>query len=157
MSPRGRGVQMSAISNITGHPTEGSFYVFRLRPHDDLKQSIINFAVANHIRAGAVVACVGSLEQATLRFANQPTGTVHREYFEIASLSGTFSETGAHLHACVSDQSGSTIAGHLLDGNLVYTTAEIVVVDLAGLEFAREIDATYGYRELVVKKKDNVD
>ena len=53
----------------------------------------------------------------------------------------------------VSDENGRTIGGHLLNNNLVYSTAEIVLVELTDLEFAREIDPTYGYHELVVKQK----
>ncbi len=40
-----------------------------------------------------------------------------------------------------------------MNNNLVYTTAEIVIVELSDLEFVRENDPTYGYQELVVKKR----
>jgi uncharacterized protein len=42
-------------------------------------------------------------------------------------------------------------AGHLLDGNVVYTTVEIVIAHLSDLSFTRVLDETYGYRELVIK------
>ena len=53
----------------------------------------------------------------------------------------------------VADSTGKTIGGHLLDENLFYTTIELVIADLTDLEFTRETDSTYGYQELVIKKK----
>ena len=58
---------------------------------------------------------------------------------------------GCHLHISVSDPYGVTMGGHLLKGCLVRTTAEIVVLPLEGVRFARELDPATGYKELVVK------
>ena len=128
-------------------------FAFRLRPKADLKMSIIEFAKENHIRAGAIVTCVGSLEQVNIRFANQEKSERRKGFFEIVSLSGTFSDSSCHLHIAVSDGTGQTIGGHLLDDNLVYTTAELVVADLVEFEFVRQVDNTYGYRELIVDNR----
>ena len=51
----------------------------------------------------------------------------------------------------MSDSTGRTLGGHLLDGCRVYTTAEIVLAELPALVFSRETDATFGYKELVVQ------
>lgn len=134
-------------------PSQGRFYSFRLKPHEDLKASIVKFAVDNKIKAGAIVSCAGSLEQYNIRFANQEDATFEKGFFEIVSLSGTFSDTSSHIHLSVSNNKGQTIGGHLMNSNLVYTTAEIVVVELPDVEFVREPDPTYGYAELVIKKK----
>jgi predicted DNA-binding protein with PD1-like motif len=131
----------------------GKFHAFRLQPHRDIKEAITTFAKEQKIKAGAVVSCVGSLEQYNIRFANQPDGTFQKGFFEIVSLVGTFDESSSHIHISVSDNKGNTIGGHLMNNNLVYTTAEIVVVELTDLEFTREIDPAYGYQELVVKKR----
>lgn len=133
----------------------GKFHAFRLKPHRDLKEALATFAKENHIKAGAIVSCVGSLEQCNIRFANQPEGTFRKGFFEIVSMTGTFDEASSHIHISVSDEKGNTIGGHLMNNNLVYTTAEIVVVEFTDLEFIRENDPTYGYQELVVKKKSN--
>jgi uncharacterized protein len=129
-------------------------FAFRLAPHQDIKKSLIEFARENKIKAGCIITAVGSLEQMNLRFANQEHGTLKTGYFEIMSLTGTFSETSSHLHMSVSDHTGNTIGGHLLDDNKVYTTLEIVVAELTDLEFAREKDPAYGYSELVVRAKN---
>lgn len=141
------------IGSAQATSQQQNMYVLRLKPHADLKQSIADFAKANAIKAGVIVTCVGSLEQYNLRFANQPDGTKATGHFEVLSLSGTFSDSGLHLHLSVADSVGNTIGGHLLDENLVYTTIELVVADLTDLEFTREVDSTYGYPELTVKRK----
>jgi predicted DNA-binding protein with PD1-like motif len=138
------GQYSSAIQNI---------FVFRLKPHEDLKKSIFQFAAEHQIKAGAIVTCVGSLEQYNLRFANQKTGSKATGHFEILSLTGTFSDSAMHLHLSVADSTGKTAGGHLLDENLVYTTAEIVVMEMTDLDFQREIDSAYGYPELIIRKK----
>ncbi len=126
-------------------------YALRLKPGDDLRQQLTAFVQQNHLVAGTMLTCVGSLTVATLRLANQEGPTVYRGHFEIVSLVGTLSVNGSHLHLAVSDSTGRTIGGHLLDGCLVYTTAEIVLGELPGLDFRRETDATFGYQELVVR------
>lgn len=129
-------------------------YVFRLKPHEDLKQSIFLFAKAHGIKAGIMLTCAGSLEQVNVRFANQDNGTRKRGHFEIVSLTGTFSDTSAHLHISLSDSTGYTIGGHLLEENLVYTTAEIAIAELEELHFDRVADPTYGYPELSIRRRN---
>ncbi|MBC7922173.1 MAG: DNA-binding protein [Ferruginibacter sp.] len=129
-------------------------YAIRLKPGQDLKREIAQLARERRVKAGCVVTCVGSLRVANLRFANQPTGTLLEGKYEIVSLVGTFSDESAHLHLSISDATGVTVGGHLLEGNLIYTTAELVVGVLPGLAFTREVDPAYGYRELVVRQED---
>jgi predicted DNA-binding protein with PD1-like motif len=121
-------------------------YALRLRPGDDLRQQLLAFSQAHGIEAGAMVTCVGSLTDVTLRLANQEGPTHYQGHFEIVSLVG-----GSHLHLSVSDSTGRTIGGHLLDGCRVYTTAEIVLSELLALTFTRETDLTFGYKELSVR------
>ncbi|HEY5826037.1 MAG TPA: PPC domain-containing DNA-binding protein [Cyclobacteriaceae bacterium] len=136
------------------HPSSSSrFFALRLKPHEDLKQQLIAFAKDEKLKAASIVSGVGSLEQFHLRFANQENGVLKKGHFEIVSLTGTFSDTSSHLHLSVSDSAGQTTGGHLLDQNLIYTTAEIVIVELTDLEFKREADATYGYQELSIQKR----
>jgi predicted DNA-binding protein with PD1-like motif len=127
-------------------------HVLRLRPSDDLRDALLAYVAQHHLGAAAVLTCVGSLTVATLRLANQENSTEYRGHFEIVSLVGTLSATGgSHLHLLVSDSTGRTLGGHLLAGCRVYTTAEIVLGALPELEFTRETDPTFGYKELVVK------
>jgi uncharacterized protein len=131
-------------------------YVFRLKPHENLKESILQFAQQNSIKAGIILTCVGSLEQINIRYANQEAGSKMKGMFEIVSCTGTFSDDNtSHIHLSVSNISGLTLGGHLLDENKIYTTAEIAVASLTDLQFLREVDPTYGYKELLIKSMRN--
>ena len=106
------------------------------------------------LEAAAVASCAGSLTRATVRFADRPEGTVLEGKREIVSLSGTLSASGgAHLHVALSDGEGRTLGGHLLDGSAVYTTAEVVLVELEDVRFERKQDAATGYPELSVSPR----
>lgn len=91
-------------------------YAFRLKPRDDLKKEIDAFINQHHLKAAAIVTCVGSLIDAIIRFANQTDGTLLHGHFEIVSLTGVLSINGLHLHLSISDEKGNTIGGHLLEG-----------------------------------------
>lgn len=129
-------------------------YALRLRPGDDLRRQLQAFAEQHHIRAGAIVTCVGSLTTATLRLANQPGPTVYQGHFEIVSLVGTLSVGGSHLHLSIADSTGRTLGGHLLEGSIVYTTAELVVGVLEEVDFRRETDPVSTYQELAVYPRE---
>jgi len=128
-------------------------HAIRLLPGQDLKQEIQRYAEEHQIEAGFVQTCVGSLTDWQLRFANQPAGTGESGHFEIVSLVGTVSIHGSHLHASLSDSTGRVVGGHLLDGNLVYTTAEIVIGESPGHRFRRAKDGTTPYEELQVETR----
>lgn len=126
----------------------------RLKPGADLRKEIEAYVKAQNIRAGWIVTCAGSLTHYNIRYANQPNGSTGDGHFEIVSLTGTTSVNGSHIHISVSDSTGKTIGGHLLDSNIVYTTAEIVLQEDDAYEFAREKDGTTPWDELQIKKKN---
>jgi predicted DNA-binding protein with PD1-like motif len=102
-------------------------YAFRLQPGQDLKTSLDSFVQTHQLEAAWIQTAVGSLTDYHIRFANQPNGAKDSGHFEIVSLVGTLSINGSHIHMAVSDSTGKTIGGHLLEGNKIYTTAEIVI------------------------------
>jgi predicted DNA-binding protein with PD1-like motif len=128
---------------------------FGCKPDQDLKSEILALARREGVQAGAVVTCVGSLTTVKLRLANRSDTTTRTGHFEIVSLVGTVDPAGGHLHLCVTDGDGTAFGGHLVDGCVVYTTAEVVLADLTGLEFRREVDPKYGYKELAVYPRVN--
>ncbi len=134
-------------------PSAVRAYAFRLKPGQDLKKELLAFARREGLKAPAVLTCVGSLTDVALRYANQPGPAVRKGHFEIVSLVGTLDPAGGHLHLCVADKDGVAFGGHLLDGCVVYTTAEVVVGELTELEFRREVDPTFGYNELAVYRR----
>lgn len=128
-------------------------HVFRLKPGADLKRSIQDYVEKNQIEAGWILTCVGSLTDYNIRFANQEKTDSGKGHFEIVSLVGTLSKNGSHLHLSISDSSGVTMGGHLSDGCLVYTTAEIVIQSSNKFLFTREVDGSTPWKELKVQEK----
>ena len=128
-------------------------FALRLKPEDDLKESLGHFVQQHDIQAGFILTAVGSLKQATLRFANRDNAQLFKEKFEIVSLVGTLSLDGIHLHISLSDRNGKTLGGHLLIGCIIYTTAEIVIGTSEDFIFLRTVDEVTGYKELEIKPK----
>ena len=129
-------------------------YTFRLKPGQDLFDSIETFVADNNIEAGCVLSSVGSLTHAILRFANRSTFNEYEGHFEIVSITGTVSTNGSHIHVSISDGDGVTIGGHLVSGCKIYTTAEIVIAEFDDVIYKRELlENDSGYEELVVYKK----
>lgn len=127
-------------------------HAIRLPPGSDLAASLSKLVREKNWQAVAVVTCVGSLDVATVRFAEQKDAHVLEGPWEIVSLVGTLEPTGYHLHICLSDNTGRTVGGHLKEGSKVHTTAEVVLAELPGLKFTRTQDARTGYPELVVEE-----
>ncbi len=125
-------------------------FALRLKPEQDLRQSLETFAQQKAIKAGFILTAIGSLKQANIRFANQNKATVLQDKFEILSLNGTLATNGIHLHISIADFQGKTIGGHLETGCTIYTTAEIVIGVSEDFTFARTVDVQTGYKELEV-------
>lgn len=126
-------------------------YAFRLKPGQDLKQEIQKLVTEKQIKAGWINTCVGSLAEYNIRFANQPQGAKDSGHFEIVSLTGTVSTNGSHIHISISDSTGKTIGGHLMEGCKIYTTAEIVIGSSSDYIFKREKDGSTPWEELQVE------
>jgi predicted DNA-binding protein with PD1-like motif len=71
--------------------------------------------------------------------------------FEIVALTGTLAPAGVHLHLAVADSTGQTLGGHLIEGCVVRTTAELVVAADGSVVFDREPDPATGFDELVIR------
>jgi predicted DNA-binding protein with PD1-like motif len=129
-------------------------FTFRLKPGQDLFDSIEEVVKENKIEAGCVLSSVGSLTHATLRLANRDYYNEYEGHFEILSVNGTVSIYGSHLHLAISDGDGVTTGGHLVGGCKIYTTAEIVLAVFDDVVYKRELfENDSGYEELVIYKK----
>lgn len=126
-------------------------FALRLKPDDDLNASLRSFVEENKIEAGFILTAVGSLKKATLRFSNHQYAHTFKQSFEIVSLVGTLSIHGLHLHIALSNRQGKTLGGHLLDGCIIYTTAEIIIGVSDDFRFLRTLDEKTGYKELEIK------
>ena len=129
-------------------------YAFRLTYGTDLRKGIEDYCLDKGIKAAAILTCVGCVYKARLRLADGKTIEDFDEHYEIVSLTGTISRNGSHMHVSLADDCGKVIGGHLVYGNLINTTAEVVLEALDDeYEFVREYDEATGYDELVVTKR----
>jgi predicted DNA-binding protein with PD1-like motif len=141
----------------------------RLLPGDDLKESILKFIFDSKVGAASIVTCVGSVSSLRIRLAGYNSKIIDSDKdvfedrtnkYEITSLVGTLeyrsntNDSYGHLHIAVSDHLGHTFGGHLLNGTIVHTTAEITVLNSMDVVFDRILCASSGYRELVVLKQN---
>ena len=122
---------------------------FRLTKGMDLKEEIEKYATDNNV-SGVVICSVGCLSKLVIRLADGESILEQDGMFEIVSVTGTLSPNGVHIHISVSDEDGNTIGGHLKNGCIVNTTAEVCLTIFDDIKFSREFDDSTGYDELVV-------
>lgn len=122
---------------------------FRLTKGMDLKEEIEKYSINNNI-SGVLISSVGCLNKLVIRLADGESILKKDGNFEIVSITGTLSPNGVHIHISVSDEFGNTIGGHLKNGCIVNTTAEICLIVFDNIKFGRKFDETTGYDELVV-------
>lgn len=130
-------------------------HAIRLLPGQDLREGIQKYITEHKIKAGWIITCVGSLTDYHIRFANASAGTKGNGHFEIISLTGTLSQNGSHIHISISDSTGKTIGGHLLEGCKVYTTAEIILNESSKYIFTRQKDGSTPWAELQITEAKN--
>ncbi|MFC3570434.1 PPC domain-containing DNA-binding protein [Paracoccus simplex] len=131
--------------------SSGRFAAIRLQPGEDPLAALRALQRRTGAAAMALVTCVGSLTRAVIRHANRDEASEYRGHFEITALTGTIDPAGQHLHLTIADDEGRAFGGHLLPGCEIYTTAEIVVLILDDLGFARAPCPLSGHDELVVR------
>ncbi|MGM9487430.1 PPC domain-containing DNA-binding protein [Ideonella sp. YS5] len=128
--------------------------VLRLLPGEDLRAAI-EAAVARETGAGSafVLSGIGSLSRASLRLAGAPESTLIEGDLELLTLAGSVTPDGAHLHASLARADGSLIGGHVTQGCVVRTTAELLLATLPQWQLGREQDPATGYAELVARRR----
>ena len=129
-------------------------HAFRLTYGMDLRQGIEDYCRDNDIHSAAIVTVVGCVYRARIRLADGETIEEYAERYELVCLTGTVSPDGSHMHVSLADEDGRVIGGHMCNGCLVNTTAEVVLVSLdEEYRFSREYDDSTGYDELVIRKR----
>ena len=122
----------------------------RLYPGDDLKQGLESWIAHEGEGSAWIVSGIGSLTVAQLRLAGRREASVLDRDLEILTLQGSLCRSGSHIHITVADANGAVLGGHLCEGSLVRTTAEVLVARLTQWQLQRAVDPTSGYRELEI-------
>ncbi|PTO82550.1 PPC domain-containing DNA-binding protein [Vibrio splendidus] len=125
----------------------------RLTRGQDLKLELQKLVTAHNISAGSVASCVGCVSQLNIRVANANNTKLIKAPFEIVSVMATLTPNHQHIHISVADENGDVIGGHLLEGTIIATTAELIVHRYDTLTFNREHDDSTGYTELTISSK----
>ncbi|MDH5481289.1 MAG: DNA-binding protein [Candidatus Bathyarchaeota archaeon] len=124
----------------------GKMCFFRISEGEDLAEAIERRAKESDIKAGVFI-LIGTLERATLGYYKEG------EYkhiqldcpLEIASCMGnvTVDEKGdviIHAHVVVSNEKGEAFGGHVMKNSPVGVTAELVIIECAGINLQRAFD-----------------
>lgn len=137
-----------------GTPTTPApaFLPVRVPPGVDLRRALEEAAAGFAPEGCFVVSGIGSLQDAQLRLAARDAATRFDGPWEILSLAGTLTRDGAHLHIALSGAQGQVVGGHLVPGNRVRTTAEVLLCRPTGWVLGRGADAATGYDELQVRR-----
>src|SRR5436305_46970 len=116
-------------------------HAVRLTPGTDLEAALHRLTETHGLRAGCILTCVGSLSAARLRMPGaigEPDAfRTWEEPMEIVSLTGTLCPDGLHVHVSLARRDGACVGGHLAGGCIINTTAELVIGELADVEFRR--------------------
>ncbi len=135
----------------------GRVLAIRLAPGCDLLKSLREIAEKENLRVGVVLSGAASLSQVILRNVRlfpdefpitdrQRIYTPKKEPLELLSLSGNISkkdgEVHIHCHITISSglEDGRAYGGHLIEGCVIFSTGEVVIAEIAGIEMKRDID-----------------
>ncbi len=130
-------------------------FAFRLTPGMDVVEGIVSLCEKNGIKNGIILSALGSLDGA--RFYDPvelPDKKAKYGYsdpiilegpIELLSLSGMIchgenDEILTHFHFSLSDQNGRGYGGHVIEGNKVLITVDVVLSELEGINMGRKYD-----------------
>ncbi len=129
-------------------------HIFRVKPEQDLLESIQIFCEKKKITSGIIIGIIGSLEVASINYLKSlPGNYVNKKYqgpMEIVASQGSIAKCGkdtiVHIHMVV-DNEKETRGGHLAKGSIIFSTAEVVIGEL-NYQLEREKDEYTGLLEL---------
>lgn len=152
----------------------GRIVAMRLAPGCDILKSIEEVAREEGITSGIILGGAASLTRATLRNVrgyNSPEVFPITDQFriftslegplELVSISGTIGtkddgQIAVHCHVAVSFGCPESIAygGHLVPGAIVYSTGELLLAEVEGMDFRRPFNKETKTHELAPTTKE---
>ena len=127
----------------------------RLHPGDDVLLSLEQLCREKNLKNGLILSAIGSLDGAA--FYN-PVELPHKKAgygysdpicmdgpIELLSLSGMICHDDQgkillHVHYCLADKDGNGFGGHVIEGNEVLLTTDVVIAEIEGIEMGRAYD-----------------
>jgi predicted DNA-binding protein with PD1-like motif len=124
----------------------GKIFFARLREDEDLAESIKRNAEESRVKAG-IFMLIGALKCAVLGCYREGEyiTTKLEGPLEVASCTGNIAvdekgQTAIHAHMVVSNEKCQAFGGHLMKGCHVGPTAELVIIEAAGIDLRRRYD-----------------
>ena len=121
----------------------------RLHRGDDLLKEIRRLAAEHNISCGAVISAVGCVSCARVRDAGGVNIRSIDCGCEIVSLTGTISNVRNHLHIALAKEDLTVVGGHLVEGCIINTTCELIILSSSEYRIVVEEDESTGYDEAV--------
>ncbi|RJS87694.1 DUF296 domain-containing protein [Candidatus Bathyarchaeota archaeon] len=121
----------------------GRIFILSLHPGDYILESIKELVEKESVKDAIVVSAIGTLDEYEMHYV-LTTGFPPQNKFEhwkdkpleLAHIGGIIADGEPHLHVVVSD-SEKAYAGHLEKGCRVLYLAEIVIIEVKGLNLKR--------------------
>jgi len=124
----------------------GKIWFSRIFEGEDLAEAIKQRVEKSGIKAGIFI-LIGSLKQAIIGYykEGQYKSIEISGPLEIASCMGNVAvnekgEIMIHTHIVISNEKGEAFGGHLMKGSFVGATAELVIIEGAGVSLQRAFD-----------------
>ena len=129
-------------------------HVFRVKPGQELLDSISRYCQDNSISSGVIIGIIGSVENAKLNFLKALPGKYDSVDFngplEIVCAQGSIALKNdtliVHIHIQLSGE--DICSGGHLAGATIFSTAEVTLGEL-DYQLRRQIDSYTGLNELV--------
>lgn len=126
----------------------------RLSPQEDVLKSLISVCEKKGIKNGVIISAIGSLDGAKFYdpvvLPEKKAGYGYSDVIELKgpiellSLNGIICNRNdkilPHLHFSLSDENGKAYGGHVIEGNKVLLTVDMVIGELEGIHMGREYD-----------------
>ena len=116
---------------------EAGVVIVSMGPGDLLLEGIRQAAKATGIHTGAVISGLGSLTRANLSLLGQKVEMEQK--LEIMQFNGVIAAGEPHIHITLADASGRFHGGHVNDGCMINTVAELTIQRLPGLRLALKL------------------
>jgi predicted DNA-binding protein with PD1-like motif len=133
----------------------GRVIAMRFEPGREVLSSLTEVCRENGLNNGMLLGGIGSLAKAVFcnpeEKADEKSGygygapIILDGAIELISMSGMIcqgdkGEILLHVHAAFSDKEGNGHSGHLLEGNIVLKTIDVVIAELKGIHMGRRFD-----------------
>lgn len=125
-------------------------HIIKLKSGDDILVALELYCRKYDIEAAFIVTGIGGFSNLAFRKGYTRQSVTFNGVYELVSLSGTLSKGGLHIHGAFSDEEFKLIGGHLTQGCIVKTTAEIVIIESEEYRLTRSKDTITGYKGLEI-------